>query len=187
MGVPAHVRRTSGPALDHPYCRCARCMRMQESVHDAFAEALTERVRKLRLGDGLEAGVTLGPLITQRAVEGVSPVHRCRGVLSLLPVAASAPRTPVAPAGAAFTGAARRGISYTVFCCRIGWLQVNAKGTDAKRSLETVSPLRTPPACKLAAGGGEGGGRGGAGGQTGGGRPAAGVRGRQRAGSGVLL
>lgn len=44
----------------------------QESVYNDFAEAVTERVRALRLGNGLEAGVSHGPLITQQAVEGVS-------------------------------------------------------------------------------------------------------------------
>ena len=50
---------------------CPRIYAVQESIHDAFAEALTERVRRMKLGEGLAPGVTLGPLITQRAVEGV--------------------------------------------------------------------------------------------------------------------
>lgn len=33
---------------------------------------MTERVRKLKVGDGLEAGTTLGPLISGPAVERVA-------------------------------------------------------------------------------------------------------------------
>jgi Aldehyde dehydrogenase family len=46
----------------------------QESVHDAFSEALVEAVRKLRLGSGLDAAITHGPLIQPGAVEKVGVV-----------------------------------------------------------------------------------------------------------------
>ena len=45
---------------------------VQESIYDKFAEAVADRVSKFRLGSGLENGVTLGPLITHKAVKGVS-------------------------------------------------------------------------------------------------------------------
>jgi succinate-semialdehyde dehydrogenase/glutarate-semialdehyde dehydrogenase len=39
---------------------------VQDGVHDAFVERLTERVRKLRAGRGFDEGVTLGPLIEEQ-------------------------------------------------------------------------------------------------------------------------
>jgi succinate-semialdehyde dehydrogenase / glutarate-semialdehyde dehydrogenase len=38
-------------------------LEVQEAVYDAFAAKLTERVRSLRVGDRMEPGVTIGPLI----------------------------------------------------------------------------------------------------------------------------
>jgi succinate-semialdehyde dehydrogenase/glutarate-semialdehyde dehydrogenase len=40
-------------------------------VYDAFAAKLVERVRKLKVGNGMEPGVTIGPLIDQHAVAKV--------------------------------------------------------------------------------------------------------------------
>jgi acyl-CoA reductase-like NAD-dependent aldehyde dehydrogenase len=53
--------------MDHPHPHL-----LQEAVHDAFSEQLVSKVRKLRIGSGLDPGTTQGPLITNRAVEGVS-------------------------------------------------------------------------------------------------------------------
>ncbi|MBY0420932.1 MAG: aldehyde dehydrogenase family protein, partial [Parvularculaceae bacterium] len=44
---------------------------VQSSVYDKFAEMLAAEVRRLKLGDGLEAGVAQGPLIDQAAVAKV--------------------------------------------------------------------------------------------------------------------
>ena len=43
----------------------------QAGVYDAFVEAATERVGKLKLGSGLDPHTTLGPLINARAVDRV--------------------------------------------------------------------------------------------------------------------
>jgi succinate-semialdehyde dehydrogenase/glutarate-semialdehyde dehydrogenase len=40
-------------------------------VYDAFAQKLGAAVEKLKVGNGLEAGVTQGPLIDQKAIEKV--------------------------------------------------------------------------------------------------------------------
>jgi succinate-semialdehyde dehydrogenase/glutarate-semialdehyde dehydrogenase len=40
-------------------------------MYDAFAAKLTERVRSLRVGDGMEPGVTIGPLINAEALAKV--------------------------------------------------------------------------------------------------------------------
>jgi succinate-semialdehyde dehydrogenase/glutarate-semialdehyde dehydrogenase len=44
-------------------CVCANRILVQDRVYDAFAERLTERVRSLKVGDGLEPGTVIGPLI----------------------------------------------------------------------------------------------------------------------------
>ena len=52
-------------------CVCANRIYVQAGVYDAFAEKLAAAVNKLKVGDGLEDGVTTGPLINQDAVEKV--------------------------------------------------------------------------------------------------------------------
>ncbi|MBV1705309.1 MAG: NAD-dependent succinate-semialdehyde dehydrogenase [Hyphomicrobiales bacterium] len=49
-------------------CVCANRIYVQESVAAAFVEKLAARVAKLKIGRGTEAGVTIGPLIDERAV-----------------------------------------------------------------------------------------------------------------------
>ncbi len=52
-------------------CVCANRILVQEGVYDAFAEKLAAAVAKLKVGNGLEPGVTQGPLINQDAVAKV--------------------------------------------------------------------------------------------------------------------
>ena len=52
-------------------CVCANRLFVQDSVYDAFAAKLAERVRALKVGPGTEAGVTQGPLINQAALDKV--------------------------------------------------------------------------------------------------------------------
>jgi succinate-semialdehyde dehydrogenase/glutarate-semialdehyde dehydrogenase len=52
-------------------CVCANRIYVQEGVYDAFAEKLAAAVAQLRVGDGLEEGTDLGPLITDSAVAKV--------------------------------------------------------------------------------------------------------------------
>ncbi|WP_323767545.1 NAD-dependent succinate-semialdehyde dehydrogenase [Antarctobacter sp.] len=52
-------------------CVCANRIYVQDGVYDAFAEKLAAAVGKLKVGDGLEAGTDLGPLINQGAVDKV--------------------------------------------------------------------------------------------------------------------
>ena len=52
-------------------CVCANRIYVQAGVYDAFAEKLAAAVKKLNVGDGLNAGITTGPLITEAAVEKV--------------------------------------------------------------------------------------------------------------------
>ena len=52
-------------------CVCANRLLVQEGVYDAFAEKLAAAVKKLKVGDGAEDGVTTGPLINKAAVAKV--------------------------------------------------------------------------------------------------------------------
>ncbi|MBK4217705.1 NAD-dependent succinate-semialdehyde dehydrogenase [Paracoccus caeni] len=52
-------------------CVCANRIYVQAAVYDAFAKKLSDAVDKLRVGDGLEDGITTGPLINEDAVEKV--------------------------------------------------------------------------------------------------------------------
>ncbi len=52
-------------------CVCANRIYVQAGVYDAFAAKLSEAVAKLKVGDGLEPGTELGPLINEEAVAKV--------------------------------------------------------------------------------------------------------------------
>ncbi len=52
-------------------CVCANRIYVQSGVYDAFAEKLAARLGKMKVGDGLEAGTDLGPLINDDAVAKV--------------------------------------------------------------------------------------------------------------------
>ncbi|KZY47189.1 succinate-semialdehyde dehydrogenase (NADP(+)) [Roseovarius sp. HI0049] len=52
-------------------CVCANRIYVQAGVYDAFAEKLKVAVEKLKIGDGLEEGTSLGPLINGDAIEKV--------------------------------------------------------------------------------------------------------------------
>ncbi len=52
-------------------CVCANRLYVQDGVYEAFAAKLVAAVQKLKVGDGLENGVTQGPLINEQAVQKV--------------------------------------------------------------------------------------------------------------------
>jgi len=53
-------------------CVCANRIFVQEKIHDRFVDALKSAMAtQLKIGDGMDAGVTQGPLINTRAVEKV--------------------------------------------------------------------------------------------------------------------
>jgi succinate-semialdehyde dehydrogenase/glutarate-semialdehyde dehydrogenase len=65
-GLVAAKFRNTGQA-----CISANRVLVQSSVYDAFAAKLVERVARLQVGNGLEAGVQQGPLIDDAAVAKV--------------------------------------------------------------------------------------------------------------------
>lgn len=52
-------------------CVCVNRIFAQDNIYDRFIDRLSEAVRALRVGDGFEEGVTIGPLINGEAVEKV--------------------------------------------------------------------------------------------------------------------
>ncbi|MDN0077213.1 NADP-dependent succinate-semialdehyde dehydrogenase [Crenobacter sp. SG2303] len=52
-------------------CVCANRLYVQDGVYDAFVEKFVAAVAKLKVGNGLEAGVTQGPMIDANAVAKV--------------------------------------------------------------------------------------------------------------------
>ncbi len=50
-------------------CIAANRVYVQAGIYDRFVEALVERSKALKVGDGFEDGVEIGPLIDQRALE----------------------------------------------------------------------------------------------------------------------
>jgi succinate-semialdehyde dehydrogenase / glutarate-semialdehyde dehydrogenase len=52
-------------------CVCANRLYVQNGIYDEFARELSARVAALKVGNGLEAGVSIGPLIDDRAVAKV--------------------------------------------------------------------------------------------------------------------
>jgi succinate-semialdehyde dehydrogenase / glutarate-semialdehyde dehydrogenase len=66
QGAMASKYRNTGQT-----CVCANRILVQDSVYDAFAAKLADAVRALKVGPGMEAGVTQGPLINADAVAKV--------------------------------------------------------------------------------------------------------------------
>jgi succinate-semialdehyde dehydrogenase / glutarate-semialdehyde dehydrogenase len=52
-------------------CVCANRLLVQDAIYDAFCAKLVERVRKFKVGSGMEEGVTIGPLIDEAAIAKV--------------------------------------------------------------------------------------------------------------------
>jgi succinate-semialdehyde dehydrogenase / glutarate-semialdehyde dehydrogenase len=52
-------------------CVCANRIYVQDSVYDAFAAKLAEKVKKFKVGRGTEEGVTIGPLIDKQGLAKV--------------------------------------------------------------------------------------------------------------------
>ena len=65
-GVMASKYRNTGQT-----CVCTNRILAQEGIYDEFVEKLSEVVKSLNVGNGLDEGVSQGPLINQSAVEKV--------------------------------------------------------------------------------------------------------------------
>ncbi len=52
-------------------CVCANRLLVQDGIHDAFVDKLSHAVSELKIGNGLELGITQGPLINRAALNKV--------------------------------------------------------------------------------------------------------------------
>lgn len=69
VGAMASKYRNAGQT-----CVCANRILVQEGVFDAFAEKLTAAVKALKVGNGADDGVTIGPLINDGAYDKVTEI-----------------------------------------------------------------------------------------------------------------
>ena len=53
-------------------CVCANRIYVQDRIYTEFSQKLAAKIDQLVVGDGLDPGVTQGPLINDKAVEKVS-------------------------------------------------------------------------------------------------------------------
>ena len=53
-------------------CVCSNRLLVQSGVYDAFVEKLVAAVQEMKMGPGTQAGVTIGPMITDTAVNDVA-------------------------------------------------------------------------------------------------------------------
>ena len=61
-------------------CLCGSRLLVERGIHDAFRDAFVERMQALRVGAPLEAGVQMGPLVSQAQFEKVqAAIARARG------------------------------------------------------------------------------------------------------------
>ncbi len=65
-GLLASKFRNSGQT-----CVCADRIFVEDQIYDRFSLALVDAVKKLKVGDGFESGVQIGPLINMAAVEKI--------------------------------------------------------------------------------------------------------------------
>jgi succinate-semialdehyde dehydrogenase/glutarate-semialdehyde dehydrogenase len=66
QGLIASKYRNAGQT-----CVCANRIYVHEAIIDAFVDAFTKAVAEFKVGNGLEEGVNIGPLIDERAVNKV--------------------------------------------------------------------------------------------------------------------
>ncbi|WP_415894809.1 NAD-dependent succinate-semialdehyde dehydrogenase [Neptuniibacter sp. PT34_22] len=55
-------------------CICANRLLVQEGIYDRFLAKFTEAIKAFSLGDGFDAKTTLGPVITEKALDGIGSV-----------------------------------------------------------------------------------------------------------------
>jgi succinate-semialdehyde dehydrogenase/glutarate-semialdehyde dehydrogenase len=98
-------------------CVCANRVYVQKSVYESFARKITERVSKLKVGDGMKEGVDIGPLINANGfakVKGHLADALDKGATLLT---GSQPDALDATRGLFFTPTVVGGVDDTMRCC----------------------------------------------------------------------
>ncbi|MEQ8798388.1 MAG: aldehyde dehydrogenase family protein [Salinisphaeraceae bacterium] len=99
-------------------CVCANRVLVERGVADAFTEKLVDKVRALRVGDGMDDDIDIGPLIN---VAGFDKVHRhLKNAIDkgAEQVAGKAPDELDSGKGLFFPPAVVRGVTRDMDCCR---------------------------------------------------------------------
>ncbi|WP_417280578.1 NAD-dependent succinate-semialdehyde dehydrogenase [Celeribacter sp.] len=96
-------------------CVCANRIYVQAGVYDAFAEKLKAKVCGLAVGNGLDAGVTTGPMINEAAVEKVE-AHIADAVSQGAEVTTGGTRSNLG--GTFFAPTVLRGVTNKMLVCR---------------------------------------------------------------------
>ncbi len=82
LGAMASKFRNAGQT-----CVCANRILVQESIFEKFSEKLAKAVAEFKVGHGLEAGVTMGPVINDAAIskiDGLVSSAKAAGAIALL-------------------------------------------------------------------------------------------------------
>jgi hypothetical protein len=61
--------RSTGPLRHRAKCTASSRLIVCDGIHDRFVEALRLRMRQLKVGHALEAGVQIGPVADARQLE----------------------------------------------------------------------------------------------------------------------
>lgn len=97
-------------------CVCANRLYVHRKIADAFAEKLAARVNALKVGNGMEDDVTMGPLIDRKAFDKVKRHVDNAISLGAKRVAGATPVEPQANQGSFFPPTVLRGVTSKMEC-----------------------------------------------------------------------
>ncbi len=97
-------------------CVCANRVYVQQGIVDTFAEKLAARVSTIKVGNGMEAGITMGPLIDRRAFDKVKRHVDDAISRGARRVAGSTPIAPQLNEGCFFPPTVLRGVTSQMEC-----------------------------------------------------------------------
>lgn len=97
-------------------CVCANRLYVQHGVADAFAEKLAQRANALKVGNGMEDGVEMGPLIDRNAFDKVRRHVDDAVAHGAQRVAGTEPVEPQPKGGCFFPPTVLRGVTHEMLC-----------------------------------------------------------------------
>ena len=97
-------------------CVCANRIYVQHDIADDFAEKLAARVNAIKVGNGMEAGITMGPLIDRKAFDKVKRHVDDAISHGAVRVAGSTPIEPKPNEGCFFPPTVLRGVTAHMEC-----------------------------------------------------------------------
>ncbi len=97
-------------------CVCANRVYVQKGIADTFSEKLAARVNAIRVGNGMEAGITMGPLIDRKAFDKVKRHVDDAIAQGAVRIAGSAPIEPQLNQGCFFPPTVLRGVTARMEC-----------------------------------------------------------------------